>query len=344
VLLNGLFGNGSGGIWQEARRAGQVLVLARARRGCLADMLRFYRALRPAGRLYRAGMSWISRGGGWKCLPSRELGTGGLVAMVEQELHAEVLGVVFGNPTQRHRRAILRLKLGDGRRWVMKAGFSPESIDAVNRELAVLTRWGGNIPGVPEPQLVMQRDQLAAFAVPEVAGYPLASPLGKQDRMALLRGWTRQHDRRPLREWARWGELVARWPAGSEGALERLGRTDVARAFCHGDFAAWNLLVDSATGTVRAVDWEWAEADGIAGLDLVHGLLQWEAMVRRKRGTCLVDATLEAMAEPAAAQFLGECGWPDAASALAVLTATLNPIFTGPGDAEFAQLVRSLKG
>ncbi|WP_139323159.1 hypothetical protein [Deinococcus marmoris] len=47
----------------------------------------------------------------------------------------------------------------------------------------------------------------------------------------------------------------------------------------HGDFAPWNLLLES--GIIKAIDWEYGREDGFPNLDFVHYVLQIRALVSK---------------------------------------------------------------
>lgn len=341
VLLRGLFGAGqagpSGESWQVARRKGHLLVLARHGRSGLARGLQLYRALRPAGRLYRATLSGISESPAWRLLPSETFAAtaDGLVARLES--HGRVEAMLFGNPVQEHRRVILQMTAPEGRRWVAKAGFTPAACVAVEREAAVLEAHGGQMAGVPRPVEVLRGDGDIALVMDEVAGIPLESlEEALAGAIELLGQWFQEGEPRALEDFEASGRLRAGWPGGFP---ERLAGLPLLPAFAHGDFALWNLL-GSADGRVAAVDWEWAAADQLPGLDLVHLIVQERAMGLRRSGSDLVDGSLELLRRPSVAGFLGRCGWPGPELALACYASLLNPIFTGPKGPDLERLCR----
>jgi hypothetical protein len=336
-LLDGLFGprggDASRASWQVAHRSGHILALARADQGGLATALRWYRALRPAGRAFRRLLTVASCSPAWRMLPVMELPAGpdGFLARFEKETGRKVTAMLFGNPVQEHRRVILRAERPGERPWVVKVGFSAEAIEAIEREHGVLTAAGGRVPGVPQVAYGFRAEGVAAMATLELSGEPLWNPDQHVGRaVSLLRGLTSFGERRPLGDSPQWERIVAGWPAIAAASLERLRRVTLAKAFTHGDFAAWNLLVGPGSAGLQAVDWEWADPDGVAGWDLVHFFCQDREMVRRYEDEKAVLSTLACLREPEAAAYLAECGWPTPELALATYACALNPIFRGP--------------
>lgn len=71
----------------------------------------------------------------------------------------------------------------------------------------------------------------------------------------------------------------------------RLETLPIRRAFTHGDFHPWNLI--TTPNGLRAIDFEWASPNGLAGLDLAEGLAP------------ISQTTLS----PEAKRYLEESGW-----------------------------------
>jgi hypothetical protein len=337
ALLEGLFGPAGGGgprsSWQLARKSRYLLVLAREQPGGLAAALRWYRALRPAGRAYRALLTMVSRSPAWRFLPSVDLvaGEGGFVSRFEAETGRRVTAMLFGNPVQRHRRVVLRAVKDGEAAWVVKVGFSLEAIEAIEREREILLEVGRRIPGMYGIVDVRSNGRFSSIATRELAGDPLWDPVASTgEAVALLRGWTRFEERRELSSFKSWQRIVGGWAGSSQGLRERVGSVSLATAFSHGDFAAWNLLIDPSCGVLSAVDWEWADPEGVPGWDIVHFFCQDQAMVHRLGGARLVAATLEALHREPVRAFLRDCGWPTPELAFATYASALNPIFSGP--------------
>jgi hypothetical protein len=94
------------------------------------------------------------------------------------------------------------------------------------------------------------------------------------------------------------------------GWHERMRSYRIRHALIHGDFAVWNLRV---TGDgLCAIDLEWANENGIGGVDLAHGLRQECYMVRGMKPERAIGWMLEQAASPIWRGYLDACGWGEA--------------------------------
>ena len=79
-------------------------------------------------------------------------------------------------------------------------------------------------------------------------------------------------------------------------------------AFCHGDFASWNLKPTEST--LLAFDWEWALPSGFAGLDIGYGLIQESLLAQKKSPQQTYQEILEkAQHNPALKHYLDKAGF-----------------------------------
>ncbi len=123
----------------------------------------------------------------------------------------------------------------------------------------------------------------------------------------LLASWMSAETIAPLDN-----ELVAslwtteEWTPG-QSARERLAELKIRKAVVHGDFAAWNLRAGQ-DGLV-SIDWEWAEPDGIAGLDLCYGLLQEALLVKKLPPRQALHYIQVAADSPDCKEYLKAAGW-----------------------------------
>ena len=89
--------------------------------------------------------------------------------------------------------------------------------------------------------------------------------------------------------------------ASTHGTIAR------AQRIIHGDFAVWNLL-HTEIG-VQAIDWEWAETEGIAGVDLVHGLRQEAHLVSKLSAPSAIARMRQQARSDKWSKYLKEAGW-----------------------------------
>jgi thiamine kinase-like enzyme len=60
----------------------------------------------------------------------------------------------------------------------------------------------------------------------------------------------------------------------------------------HGDFAPWNI-VRLPDGSLRALDWEYANAEGFPYLDIAYYLLQTSLLLRRRSPLRAIEEAVE---------------------------------------------------
>jgi len=60
----------------------------------------------------------------------------------------------------------------------------------------------------------------------------------------------------------------------------------------HGDFAPWNLIV-APDGSLRALDWEYANTEGFPYIDFAYYLLQTDLLVHRKSPSAAIENAIE---------------------------------------------------
>ncbi len=71
---------------------------------------------------------------------------------------------------------------------------------------------------------------------------------------------------------------------------DSVGDKEIAFALCHGDFAPWNMIWNSRQ--VFIYDWESANCEAPAGIDLVHFLFQTAFLLKRQKGEKLLKHIL----------------------------------------------------
>ena len=81
----------------------------------------------------------------------------------------------------------------------------------------------------------------------------------------------------------------------------------IRSALIHGDFAIWNLR--HTPQGVQAIDWEWAELQGIAGIDLIHGLRQEAYLIRKLSPSSAISWIKEQVMKAPFSDYLKQSGW-----------------------------------
>lgn len=166
-----------------------------------------------------------------------------------------------------------------------------------------------SLPGVPEVRSEGSNRFSAWF---EMDHYAKADVVSICDPRAirLLESWMSDEYILPLDN-----KLIAslwtteEWTLG-HNAIDRLSGLKIQKAVVHGDFAPWNLRARQE-GLV-SIDWEWAEPNGIAGLDLCYGLLQEALLVKKLSPRQVLHSVQSAAAAPFCKEYLKFAGWHDA--------------------------------
>ncbi len=177
----------------------------------------------------------------------------------------------------------------------------------LNSELAtikVLTQR--NLPGVPEIRSEGSNSFSTWFEMDHYAKAEIVSVCDPR-AIRLLESWMSEETIAPLDN-----KLVASlWTTEEwtpfQNAIERLSELKIRKAVVHGDFATWNLRAGQ-DGLV-SIDWEWAEPDGIAGLDLCYGLLQEALLVKKLPPRQALHYVQVAADSPDCKDYLKTAGW-----------------------------------
>lgn len=179
--------------------------------------------------------------------------------------------------------------------------------EKLNSELANIKSLAGrSLPGVPEVRSEGSNRFSTWFEMAHYAKADLASVCDARV-IRLLESWMSEEFISPLDN-----KLIAslwtteEWTSGQR-VLGRLAELNIRKAVVHGDFAPWNLR--TRLGKLIAIDWEWAEPDGIAGVDLGYGLLQEALLVKKRSPRQALDAVREAADFSVCREYLETTGW-----------------------------------
>jgi len=287
-----------------------------------------YQPQRMTGRLLRGAVNAGLRTGGLRMASTLwhpEDETKPAVAWLAGAVEAGSVGFLGCNPNHGLRCVLAGIDPDGGTPFVAKLGFDDAAV-AIRREFDALTELHGENTAVVKPMGYEEGEDWAMLRLPYLGN---RSPKRITDPkvMELLETWrgdacVRLGDN----PWA--ASLLARLPAGQSTWGDAIRERSVAQALMHGDFAVWNLrMAEGIRGqdvpatdwgskpqlrALVAIDWEWAEPDGIAGIDLVHSLRQEAYMVRKLPATKAIAWMQKELQNPACRDYLEKTGWNDA--------------------------------
>ena len=217
----------------------------------------------------------------------------------------EGYGFLLGNPSRGIPRAIAIHATGtDETREVVKF-CEAEYAAALRNEYARLQTLKEICPDcAPTPLYEVKKPEIYGFAMERVCGQGINS-LTHPGVFNLLEKLLRPGSV-PLNH-----PLLVRLTekagltAEEKGTLSTL---NLRRAVLHGDFAPWNLI-DAAPRGVKAIDWEWMEADGIAGIDLAYGFIRCAVLLDGLSGKQLCETVVSRLQRTEAQHYLALSGW-----------------------------------
>ncbi len=279
-------------------------------RSAAGVVLRLYQPTRLTGRAYRLAGSSVSMLGIEKMTTRSAVeSVTPHVPWLREAAEAGRIGFVGCNPSHGPRcllGGIIRGEDGEEEAFVGKLGFDG-SRAAIEREWEVLRSLSGRYPGVPRPLSLDGGEDWCLLRLPFL-GHSAPQKMDDPQVCELLTGWWRAG----LVSLAEnpWSErLLQRAEAAGMTAewCDHMRRRRVRRALLHGDMAVWNVRL-LANGPC-AIDWEWAEEEGIAGIDLAHGLRQEAVMVRRLKPAAAVNWMLKEVRSTFWHSHLLGCGW-----------------------------------
>ena len=292
------------------RRGGRLLLCLPADRGAAARTLRLYQPQRFLARASVTMVDGLIRCG-WHGTMLPKVSVAGEVADVTPAL-AEIAhgtcGVMLGSPEHRVRRAIASFKTANG--WeVAKIAFGCDGWEVIGGEVDALRSLPENMPGIPTVLGVHRGTDLALMRMPYFQG----RVLGQDETaaaVALLDSWRSHLPAKPLREFPEWPVIeraLGLNPNGGE-AVERLSRFQLRPVIRHGDFARWNLL-RTDRGDLMVLDWEWAVASGMPGIDLIHFFAQEARLVKRQTPMAVIRSVERSLQRDDCRNYLAATGW-----------------------------------
>lgn len=219
---------------------------------------------------------------------------------------AGTVGFLGCNPAHGLRCILGGILPDTGDKFVAKLGFD-ESARAIAREAEFLESVNGKYPGVIAPLEFAQGEDWRLLRLPYL-GEKGPARMDDPKVVGLLDAWVGD-EAVTLGElpWAR--RLLENVPASAvpSGWHARMESHRIRRALVHGDFAVWNLRL--VNDRICALDWEWADENGVAGIDLAHGLRQECFMVKTMSPHAAVKAILSLATRLPWSAYLARTGW-----------------------------------
>ena len=193
-----------------------------------------------------------------------------------------------------------------GESFIAKLGFD-ESAVAVRREHDTINKIRRQHKGIVDPVDRSEGDDWYMMRLPHLGNKTLTS-ISTKGVVELLNEWLYDHETKLSdNSWANClieRTCVDQALRGWHGHMQRL---NIRCSLMHGDFAIWNLR--KTPSGVQAMDWEWAEPEGIAGIDLVHGLRQEAHLIRKLSAPASISWMKEQATQAPWSAYLKEAGW-----------------------------------
>ena len=327
-----------GGVLRVMTAGARLALALPAQRRAARVVAELYQPQRLKGRLFLALAKIAIASGLARWLPAYQFPAAAApqAAWLQAAAAMGSVGFLGCNPNHGPRCVLAGIDPDTGAKFVAKLGLA-QSAAAVRREAAVLHRLHGKFPGVVGSLGLETRAAAdgghSGNIIPPPAGVLSADPAAVAGDWALLRlphlgieSPKSMADVRITRLLEQWlggesfllGErpwsaaLIAKVPlaAAPAGWHQRMRSLRIRGALLHGDFAVWNLRV--ATHGLVAIDWEWADENAVAGMDLAHGLRQECYMVRGMPPPQAVPWMLAQAASAGWREYLKLSGWGDA--------------------------------
>ena len=220
------------------------------------------------------------------------------------------IGFLLGNPSSKSRRAIILYRMNETL-YVDKLGMSGSARDSVIRELE-------HIRGLPEDHVALPvvfrqdiNDQWASYSTRYLDG---KSP-GRLDDgklIGVLKDWLNNCESVLLSETRQWQQIVDFAKVNQVdhvwNRLQNAGARSINVGVFHDDFAPWNVKV-LHDKSVHVMDWKSGCADGPAGWDWLHYIIQRATLVDHHGAAKVLDECRAWAKSNVGKEFLEEAGW-----------------------------------
>ena len=221
------------------------------------------------------------------------------------------LAILLGNPFTAGRRFVLLVFDRDGQPVrVVKAGVgSDRALELLQHEIQFLKTVPPSVLRSPAMQNTYAAPGLAAVALDYIPG-PTPRAGDTSSVPEILESWLSRETT------VRFGDLPAarrlaegaRTDDATRRALEKLNEVRLRTAIHHGDFARWNIRVNSTTRRWVVLDWERGESAGPPAWDWFHFILQPEILVRRASPEAVLARAEELQRDPAFLRYAALAG------------------------------------
>jgi len=190
--------------------------------------------------------------------------------------------VLAGNPRTEGRRFVLLAFGVQGQETsVVKAAFEPAGCNFIEHETRFLKAHGGRIRHIPQLLGATRQSRVAALALPF---HPGKSPEADDVGIAgdILGAWFSGEEQMDIASFPQWRRFMAGGGSFPQELRPKLESVRAKPVIFHGDFAPWNLRVDS-NDRLMVLDWERGEDQGIPGWDWFHYVVQTSILVRKEK-------------------------------------------------------------
>lgn len=267
-----------------------------------------YQPQRVKGKLFKHAVTLLSQKGrkfgAYSHQPEEDIIPN--ILWIQEAARAGSLGFLGCNPTHGLRCVIAGIDPTSGETFVAKLGFE-KSADAVKIEYTALLDLHDQFPGVIKPTGYESADDWYLMRLPYL-GNNSPSSMSHPAIEKLLSSWL-SRETVEINECKLVAQMLKHAQTDHELSAwhRKIGALKISRALVHGDFAVWNLR--NTNEGLFAIDWEWAEPEGIAGIDLVHGLRQEASMVLKLKPKAAIGWILEQLKSKEWAEYIKQSGW-----------------------------------
>lgn len=261
-------------------REGHLLLALPLDRSVAVATLALYEPQKWKGKLLLSMLKLLVWLGLYRILPkfSLKLGDSGLYSEIKNPTRSGSIGFLLGNANSVTRNLIAVYKAVEGLS-VIKAGCGDSSA-VVRNEYQAMKTFDDLVVGVPKCRALYNFDNGVAYSMEYIKGRSPRSASDDDLVFEILKGWGSIGQRRAVHDLDCWRALFALVGDDLKEELAELSCSEVTSPVLHGDFAPWNVKINSEGG-VKILDWEYAESFGMPGWDWLHYHVQRLKLIER---------------------------------------------------------------